>query len=93
MRLGRRYGEPRLEAASGRALAVGARSYRHVDSILKHGLERLPLPDGAPPAGRPAPVHEHLRGREYYQDPASAEAPAAEVVEASPTPRPAARGQ
>jgi transposase len=68
LRLGRRYGETRLEAACGRALAVGARSYRHVDSILKYGLERLPLLDTAPAPGRPAPVHEHLRGREYYQD-------------------------
>ncbi len=47
LRLGRRYGEARLEAACARALAVGARSYRHVDSILKHGLERLPLPEAA----------------------------------------------
>jgi transposase len=68
LRLGRRYGEARLEAACARALAVGARSYRHVDSILKHGLERLPPPDVAA-ASRPAPVHEHLRGPAYYQDP------------------------
>ena len=44
LRLGRRYGDGRLEAASARALAVGARSYRHVDSILKHGLDRLAAP-------------------------------------------------
>ena len=68
LRLGRRYGEARLEAACARALAVGARSYRHVDSILKHGLERLPLPEPTAPS-RPAPVHEHLRGPAYYQDP------------------------
>jgi hypothetical protein len=67
LRLGRRYGEARLEAACARALAVGARSYRHVDSILKHSLERLPLPEAAAPS-RPAPVHEHLRGPAYYQD-------------------------
>jgi transposase len=68
LRLGRRYGEARLEAACARALVVGARSYRHVDSILKHSLERLPLPEAAVPS-RPAPVHEHLRGPAYYQDP------------------------
>ena len=68
LRLGRRHGEARLEAACARALAVGARSYRHVDSILKHGLERLPLPAAAAP-NRPAPVHEHLRGPAYYHDP------------------------
>jgi transposase len=36
-----RPGKP-LEAACARALLVGVRSYRHVDSILKHGLDRLP---------------------------------------------------
>jgi hypothetical protein len=58
----------RLEAACTRALVVGARSYRHVDSILKHSLEHLPLPAAAPSPGRPAPVHEYVRGRDYYQD-------------------------
>ncbi len=71
LRLGRRYGEARLEAACARALAVGARSYRHVDSILKHGLERLPLPEVAAPS-QSTPVHEHLRGPAYYQDPEAA---------------------
>ena len=59
---GRRDGDARLEAACARAVAVGARSYRHVDSILKHGLDRLPLLAAAPAPGRPAPVHEHVRG-------------------------------
>jgi transposase len=65
LRLGRRHGDRRLEAACARALAAGARSYRHVDSILKHGLDRVSLPEpvGALPR---APVHEHLRGRDYY---------------------------
>jgi transposase len=67
LRLGRRHGEARLEAACAQALAVGARSYRHVDSILKHGLERLPLAEPAA-SSRPAPVHERLRGSAYYQD-------------------------
>ncbi len=64
-RLGGRYGEARLEAACARALAAGARSYRHVDSILKHGLDRAPRPAAADP--NPRPVHEHLRGRDYYR--------------------------
>ena len=68
LRLGRRYGEARLEAACARALAVGARSYRHVDSILKHGLEHLPLRAAGPSPAGPAPVHEYVRGRDYYQD-------------------------
>jgi transposase len=66
LRLSRRDGAARLEAACARALTVGVRSYRHVDSILKHGLDRLPP---AAPAEQLllAPVHEHVRGRDYYQ--------------------------
>jgi len=61
---------------SGSAVAVGARSYRHVDSILKHGLDRLPEPM-APPQLTLMPAHAQIRGREYYQDPPAAAAPAA----------------
>ncbi len=66
-RLARRHGEARLEAACARALAVGARSYRHVDSILKHGLDRVPLPVQTTLSGMTPVVHAHLRGPEYYQ--------------------------
>jgi transposase len=66
LRLSRRYGNDRLEAACKRALAAGARSYRHVDSILKHGLDRLEM---APiPAARSLPTHENVRGSSYYLD-------------------------
>jgi transposase len=66
-RLGRRDGAVRLEAACARALAMGARSYRHVDAILKHGLDRVPLPEpGAAPPARPV-VHDQVRGATYYQ--------------------------
>lgn len=66
MRLARGYGAERLEAAAARALAARARSYKHVESILKHGLDRLPArpPSAAAPA-TPA-VHEHIRGKDYY---------------------------
>jgi transposase len=64
-RLEKRYGKERLEAACTRALCVGAISFRHVDSILKHGLDRLPLPKDEPIA-KPL-VHENLRGPRYYQ--------------------------
>lgn len=67
LRLARRYGEARLEAAASRALAAGARSYRHVDSILKHGLDRLPPVLPLRPSTHKACEHENLRGREYYQ--------------------------
>src|SRR5437016_2064292 len=66
LRLAKRDGPARLEAACTRAVAVDARSYRHVDSILKHGLDRLAPPAPSPPLTLP-PVHEPLRGRAYYQ--------------------------
>jgi transposase len=65
LRLARRHGPDRLEAACARALAAGARSYRHVDAILKHGLDRVPLPAARPAA--PPLVHEQVRGPAYYQ--------------------------
>lgn len=67
LRLGKRYGEARLEAACARALVAGARSYRHVESMLKHGLDRAPLPtEGGDAASRPSGVHENVRGPGYY---------------------------
>jgi len=65
MRLGRRYGSERLEAACKRALTVRAFSYRSVESILKNGLDRHPLPDQL--RLRPHRPHENLRGPHYYK--------------------------
>jgi transposase len=66
LRLAKRHGPERLDAACARALAAGARSYRHVDSILKHGLDRLPL-DAAPPPPPARPLHANVRGPAYYE--------------------------
>jgi transposase len=64
MRLGKSYGTERLEAACHRALTIGACSYKSIESILKNGLDRTPLP-GRPPA--PASFrHANIRGPEYY---------------------------
>jgi transposase len=65
MRLGKRHGPARLETAAGRALQLGAPSYRTVQNILASGVEQLPLPAGA--ALVPAlPPHANIRGRAYY---------------------------
>jgi len=64
-RLGRRHGPERLEAACARALAVGALSYRSVDSILKTGLDRAPLPEPSPV--RVTRSHPNVRGPGYYE--------------------------
>lgn len=65
LRLGRRHGEARLEAACARALAVGALSYRSVDSILRSGLERAPMPE--PPPVRATRTHANVRGPAAYE--------------------------
>jgi hypothetical protein len=43
---------------------VRARSDRHVESILKNGLDRIPLATEAAPAG--VGDHENVRGGDYY---------------------------
>ena len=43
MRLGKSYGDERLEAACQRALTLGACSYKSLESILKHALDQQPL--------------------------------------------------
>lgn len=67
MRLGRGYGAARLEAACTRAFLARARSYRHVESILKGGLDRLPPKPPAAPAPRSGELHENVRGQSYYE--------------------------
>jgi transposase len=66
MRLAKRYGVERVEAACRRALVVGARSYRCVESILRAGLDAAPLPELAEPTA-PGIEHENLRGADYYR--------------------------
>jgi len=66
MRLGKQYGNERLEAASTRAVAVGARSYKHVAAILKNGIDRLPMLDTTPQNTNHV-SHENIRGSAYYR--------------------------
>jgi transposase len=65
LRLAKQYGHARLEAACGRAVAVRARSYRHVHSILQHGLDQLPLEVGEE-SRTERPAHRNVRGADYY---------------------------
>lgn len=68
MRLGKGYGAERLEAACGRALAIQSFSYKSVESILKHGLDRQELSrQQTAPTQSPAP-HENIRGKDYYNN-------------------------
>jgi transposase len=68
LRLAKQHGPARLDAACARAVAAGARSYRHVESILKHGLDRLPL-DAEPATPSARPLHANVRGPAYYDEP------------------------
>jgi len=63
LRLSKAYGVERVEAASARAMAVNARSYRHVESILKNGLDRIEPMDERTTTRL---THENIRGRGYY---------------------------
>lgn len=64
MRLGKLYGQDRLEAACTRALALKATSFKSVESILKKGLDRQPLLEAEPE--QTAIEHDNIRGPEYY---------------------------
>jgi transposase len=63
LRLAKTYGRERLEAACGRALDIGARSYSSVNSILKNNLDRR---RPAVPADGPAIAHDNIRGPTYF---------------------------
>lgn len=65
MRLAKRYGNDRLDAACARGLSIRSFSYRSIESILQHGLDSQPLQsDTAPSTGQRH--HEHVRGGDYY---------------------------
>jgi len=63
IRLAKSFGGERLEAACERALAIGARSFTSVNSILKNNLDaKRP----APAADGPAITHSNIRGPRYF---------------------------
>ncbi len=65
MRLGRRWGNERLEAACVRAEALSSYTYRTVKNILSAGLDRVVLEaDGE---AKPREEHENIRGADYYE--------------------------
>ncbi|MBT6148814.1 MAG: IS21 family transposase [Gammaproteobacteria bacterium] len=64
LRLADTYTPQRLEAACDRALHIGGISYRSVKSILKNGLDQIPLEEQTQLA---LPQdHDHVRGDRYY---------------------------
>ena len=75
MRLGKSYGDERLELAAKRACYLQSFSYKSVASILKHKLDQEPLPDQSQRSHDASqdhePVtqkqHQNVRGAAYYQ--------------------------
>jgi transposase len=65
MRLGKRYGDQRLEAACHRAMRIGACSYKSIESILKHDLDRQPVL-GQTETALCDVHHVNVRGPDYY---------------------------
>jgi len=64
VRLAKKHGDARVEQACARCLAVNARSYRSVETVLKHNLDAQPLPSVEPDR---APIeHENVRGPDYF---------------------------
>jgi len=62
LRLVKRYGAERVDAACARALVLGTRSYASVAAILKNCRERAPAGAAEPPLL----IHENIRGPGYY---------------------------
>lgn len=68
LRLEKQYGADRLEKASARAFFARARSYKHVEAILKNGLDKTPLPETSDEPQQLSLNHENVRGPDYYND-------------------------
>ena len=68
MRLSKRYGPERLEAASERAETLGSCRYGTIKNILSSGLDRQPAQQQQAPT---VPVHKNIRGANYYAESSS----------------------
>jgi len=64
IRLGKRYGNERLERACGRALKLNIVSYRRIENMLRTGRDKVAEPDPVP---CPVLFHDNVRGAGYYQ--------------------------
>jgi hypothetical protein len=68
LKLVKQYSAERLEAACRRALLIGSPTRRSVASILREGLDRVPIGEtAAPPTEISHWHHENIRGAEYYK--------------------------
>ena len=66
IRLAKRHGSSRVEAACARAERLRAASYKTVANILAAGFDGLPFEEPAETTP-PLPAHDNIRGAGYYQ--------------------------
>lgn len=66
MKMAKRFGADRVEAACLRAMRIGAVSFKSVRSILETSLDRVPLVEPEPAAI--GSQHCNIRGEQYYQE-------------------------
>lgn len=64
LRLGKRFGQDRLDNACQKALQIGAMRYQHVETILKNKLEEVHCHDIN---NTTLPKHHNIRGADYYR--------------------------
>lgn len=65
LRLGKKYGDKRLENACHKALLTGASRYQHVEAILKNNLEEVIINNTE--INTPLIDHQNIRGSDYYK--------------------------
>lgn len=65
IRLGKRYGNDRLERACARALKLNIATYHRIENLLKTGRDKVPMPEPDIPC--PVATHDNVRGAGYYQ--------------------------
>lgn len=63
MQMAKKYGDERLNNACARALELHSCSYTTISNILKNGAD---LAGRVSPSPKPLPIHENVRGKEYY---------------------------
>jgi hypothetical protein len=64
LRLAKKYGQARIEAACQKAAAVGGFSYRSLESLLLHNLDQF----NRTTAKEQKVLHLNIRGADYYRD-------------------------
>jgi transposase len=62
----KKYGRDRLNTACGRALLINSPTRSSVESILKHGLDQIEVPENSVQVELNLDHHENVRGEDYY---------------------------